>query len=83
VLNEYDSTNLLLLKAYEEVMDFLLDDARMRKALKRIGKQKISVKKIELPTPFGFPIMVDRSYRDELTTETLEKRIKKMMVAKK
>jgi ATP-dependent helicase Lhr and Lhr-like helicase len=80
VFNEYDSTNLLLLQAFEEVMDFQLEDARMRKALERIGKQKIVVKEVELPTPFGFPIMVDRLSRDKLTTETLEERIKKMAV---
>jgi ATP-dependent Lhr-like helicase len=82
VFNEYDSTNLLLLQAFEEVMDFQLEDARMRKALERIGKQKIIVKQVELPTPFGFPIMVDRLSRDKLTTETLEERIKKMAVSR-
>ena len=83
VFNEYDSTNLLLLQAYEEVLDFQLEDARMRKALERIGKQKIIVKEVELPTPFGFPIMVDRLSRDKLTTETLEERIKKMAVSRR
>ncbi len=82
VFNEYDSTNLLLLQAFEEVMDFQLEETRMRKALERIGKQKIVVKQLELPTPFGFPIMVDRLSRDKLTTETLEERIKKMVVSR-
>jgi len=83
VFNEYDSTNLLLLQAFEEVMDFQLEETRMRKALERIGKQKIVVKQLELPTPFGFPIMVDRLSRDKLTTETLEERIKKMAVERR
>lgn len=82
VFNEYDSTNLLLLQAFEEVMDFQLEETRMRKALERIGKQKIVVRQLELPTPFGFPIMVDRLSRDKLTTETLEERIKKMVVTR-
>jgi ATP-dependent helicase Lhr and Lhr-like helicase len=55
----------------------------MRSALERISKQKIIVKEIELPTPFGFPIMVDRLSRDKLTSETLEERIKKMAVERK
>jgi ATP-dependent Lhr-like helicase len=36
VFNDYDSGNLLLHQAYEEVMDFQLEEARMRQALERI-----------------------------------------------
>ncbi|MBS1952421.1 MAG: ATP-dependent DNA helicase [Cytophagales bacterium] len=80
VFNEYDSTNLLLLQAYEEVMDFQLEETRMRKALQRIHQQKIVIKEPVRPTPFAFPIMVDRLSRDKLTTESMEDRIMKMMV---
>ncbi len=80
VFNDYDSTNLLLHQSYEEVMDFQLEEARMRKALDRIGQQKIVITEPDTPTPFAFPIMVDRLSRDKLTSETLEDRIKKMIV---
>src|SRR6185503_19400724 len=76
VFHEYDSSNLLLHQSFEEVMDFQLEEARMRKALKRITTQKIIVKHPERPTPFAFPIMVDR-LREKLTSESLEARIKK------
>src|SRR4051812_11029263 len=33
VFHDYEAHNLLLLQAYEEVMDFQLEDARMRRAL--------------------------------------------------
>jgi ATP-dependent Lhr-like helicase len=79
VFHEYDSTNLLLHQSFEEVMDFQLEEARMRKALKRIAHQKIIVKHPERPTPFAFPIMVDR-LREKLTSESLEERIKRMSV---
>lgn len=79
VFHEYDSTNLLLHQSFEEVMDFQLEEARMRKALKRIAKQKIVVMHPERPTPFAFPIMVDR-LREKLTSESLQERIKKMSV---
>lgn len=80
VFNDYDSTNLLLHQAYEEVMDFQLEEARMRLALERIAKQKIVITEPSSPTPFAFPIMVDRLSRDKLTSETLEDRVKKMMI---
>lgn len=80
VFNDYDSTNLLLMQAYEEVMDFQLEEARMRRALDRIAHQKIIIKEPEKPTPFAFPIIVDRLSRDKLTSEKLEDRVKKMIV---
>jgi len=80
VFHDYDAHNLLLRQAYEEVMDFQLEEARMRRALERIAKQKIVITRPDKPTPFGFPIMVDRLSRDKLTSEKLEDRIKKMAV---
>jgi len=79
VFNEYDSTNLLLLQAFEEVMDFQLEEARLRQALHRIHHQKIVITEPDKPTPFAFPIMVDRT-REKLSSEKLEDRIRKMMV---
>jgi ATP-dependent helicase Lhr and Lhr-like helicase len=80
VFHEYESDNLLLLQAYEEVMDFQLEEARLRTALERIGKQKIILTYPEKPTPFSFPIIVDRT-REKLTSEKIEDRIKKMLVS--
>lgn len=77
VFHEYESHNLLLLQAFEEVMDFQLEEARLRKALDRISHQKIVIREPERPTPFAFPIMVDR-LREKLTTEKLEDRIRRM-----
>jgi ATP-dependent Lhr-like helicase len=79
VFHEYESNNLLLLQAYEEVMDFQLEEGRLRKALDRISKQKIIVKEPNKPTPFAFPIMVDRT-REKLSSEKLADRIKRMML---
>jgi ATP-dependent Lhr-like helicase len=80
VFNDYDSTNLLLHQAYEEVMDFQLEEARMRKALERISKQRIIIREPSKPTPFSFPIIVDRLSRDKLTSENLEDRVKRMVL---
>jgi ATP-dependent Lhr-like helicase len=79
VFHEYETHNLLLQQAFEEVMDFQLEEARLRKALDRIAHQKIIITEPEKPTPFAFPIMVDRT-REKLTTERLEDRIRKMRI---
>ncbi|ELR68864.1 Helicase domain protein [Fulvivirga imtechensis AK7] len=79
VFNDYESENLLLLQAYEEVMDFQLEEARMRKALERINNQKIIITEPTKPTPFAFPIMVDRM-REKLSSEKLEDRVKRMQL---
>ena len=79
VFHDYDAHNLLLRQAFEEVMDFQLEEARLRRALDRIGTQKIILTTPDKPTPFGFPIMVD-GMREKLTSEKLEDRIKRMAV---
>ncbi len=77
VFNDYEAHSLLLQQAFEEVMDFQLEEARLRNALDRIAQQKIIITYPDKPTPFAFPIMVDR-LREKLTSEKLEDRIKKM-----
>lgn len=77
VFQDYESNNLLLLEAYDEVMTFQLEEARLRRALERINQQNIILKKPNKATPFSFPIIVDRM-REKLTSEKLEDRIKKM-----
>jgi ATP-dependent helicase Lhr and Lhr-like helicase len=79
VFHDYEGHNLLLRQAYEEVMDFQLEEARLRRALDRIAHQKIMITYPKKPTPFAFPIMVDRM-REKLSTEKIEDRIRKMVV---
>jgi ATP-dependent Lhr-like helicase len=79
VFNDHEAHNLLLRQAFEEVMDFQLEEARLRKALTRIYHQKIVITRPEKPTPFAFPIMVDR-LREKLSTEKIADRIRRMVV---
>jgi ATP-dependent helicase Lhr and Lhr-like helicase len=79
VFQDYEAHNLLLRQAFEEVMDFQLEEARLRNALERVAQQKIIITYPVKPTPFAFPIMVDR-LREKLTSEKLEDRIKKMAI---
>lgn len=77
VFQEYEPQNLLLRQAYEEVMDFQLEEGRLRAALKRIDGQRIILKKPEKPTPFALPILVDR-LRESLSSEKLKDQISRM-----
>jgi len=79
VFNDYEPDNLLLQQAYEEALEFQLEEGRMRQAMERISNQSIIITTPEKPSPFCFPIMVDR-LRERLTSETLEERVKKMQL---
>lgn len=77
VFKDYDPDNLLIRQAYTEVFRYQLDEERLQELLASTGKQKIKITNPEKPTPFAFPIMVDRM-REALTSERLEDRILKM-----
>jgi ATP-dependent Lhr-like helicase len=77
VFSDYEPNNLLLNQAFDEVMTFQLEEARLREALDRISRQHICLMRPHRATPFAFPIIVDR-LRERLTSEKLEDRIKKM-----
>lgn len=83
VFSEYDTTNLLLIQAYEEAMEQQLEEGRLRLALQRINQQQVILKFPEKMTPFAFPIIVDRLSRSQVSSEKLEDRIKKMQLAMK
>ncbi len=78
VIREHEPNNLLIRQAYQESLDQQLEEHRMRKALQRIAHQQIIIKYPERPTPFAFPILVDR-FREQLTSEKLEDRIQKLI----
>lgn len=77
VLSEYDADNLLLRQSYQEVMDQQMEEARLRDMLERIQQSKIIITFPQQLTPFCFPIKVD-SMREDLSSEKLEDRVKKM-----
>ncbi|MEO0733536.1 MAG: ligase-associated DNA damage response DEXH box helicase, partial [Bacteroidota bacterium] len=77
VFSQYDPQNLLLTQAYDEVMTFQLQEARLREALERINAQTIVYRTPEKATPFSFALLVDR-WREKMSSERLEDRIKRM-----
>lgn len=77
VFNEYDPGNVLLRQAYQEVFDQQMEEVRLRDMLQRIQHSKIVITYPQQLTPFCFPIKVD-SMRENLTSEKLEDRIRRM-----
>jgi ATP-dependent Lhr-like helicase len=79
VFSEYEPNNLLLRQAYQEVLDQQMEEVRLRNMLERIQQSNIILTFPERLTPFCFPIKVD-SMRENLTSEKLEDRVKKMQL---
>lgn len=78
VFEEYDPGNLLIKQAYNEVLTQQMDEVRLRLALQRIAKSKIVLTYPNKLTPLAFPIVVDGLNRNNLSSERLEDRVKKM-----
>jgi ATP-dependent Lhr-like helicase len=78
VFEEFDPNNILLRQAYNEVLEQQMDEVRLRLALQRIQESEIVLKYPKKLTPLSFPIVVDGLNRNNLSSEKLEDRIKKM-----
>jgi ATP-dependent Lhr-like helicase len=78
VFRKYDAGNLLLGQADREVLEQELDLGRLRAALARMRGQKKLLRALSRPTPFSFPLLVER-LREQLTTEKLADRIERMV----
>ncbi|MEI8111768.1 MAG: ligase-associated DNA damage response DEXH box helicase [Chitinophagia bacterium] len=78
VLENYDPQNILLRQSYQEVMLEQMEEVRLRNALNRIQQHPIHICYPEKITPLSFPIIADGLNRNNLSTEKLEDRVKKM-----
>jgi ATP-dependent Lhr-like helicase len=78
VFNEYEPDNLLVRQAYREVFDLQMEEQRLREALNRIKISNIIIKQPKQLTPLSFPIIADGLNRNNLSTEKLEDRIRRM-----
>ncbi|MFP5042681.1 ligase-associated DNA damage response DEXH box helicase [Parasediminibacterium sp. JCM 36343] len=78
VFSEYDPNNLLLRQAYNEVLSQQMEEQRLRVAMHRILQSTIIIQYPQKLTPLSFPIIADGLNRNNLSSETLENRIKKM-----
>lgn len=77
VFLRYDPDNMLLHQANREVLERQLEETRLFRTLERLNRSHILLKTPKRPTPFAFPILVDR-LREQLTTESIKDRIESM-----
>jgi ATP-dependent Lhr-like helicase len=78
VFRKYDAGNRLLAQAEREVLEQELELGRLRAALARMRSQQVHYRLLTRPTPFGFPLVVER-FREQVTTEQLGSRIERML----
>lgn len=77
VFRETEPNHILLRQARQEVLDFQLEHQRLHAALSRLSKLHWHICSTRRPSPFAFPILVER-IREKFSTETLADRIQKM-----
>jgi ATP-dependent Lhr-like helicase len=78
VFRKYDRGNLLLAQAEREVLEQELELDRLRRALARMRAMTPAYRHLQQPTPFAFPLLVER-LREQVTTERLADRIARMV----
>jgi len=78
VFRRHDPGNLLLSQAENEVLRQELDLDRIEVALTRMQRLRLELRALKRPSPFGFPLMVER-FREQLSTEKLADRIARML----
>ena len=78
VFRQYDPANQLLQQADRELLQDELEIGRLTASLTRMAGQKLVVKTLRQPTPFAFPLMVER-LREQMSNETLADRIARMV----
>ncbi|WPP51574.1 ligase-associated DNA damage response DEXH box helicase [Catalinimonas niigatensis] len=79
VFREYDPHNLLITQAMQEALYQQVEHSQLAEIMQNIRQQEIIIEHPPYPTPFAFPIMVDR-IREKISSESLEDRIRKMQL---
>ena len=78
VFRKYDSGNLLLSQAENEVLSQELEISRLRETLERMLAKKVDFAPLRHPSPMSLPLMVER-FREKLTTEQLSQRLDRIL----
>ncbi len=77
VFAQWDRENPLLAQATREVIERELEFLRLDTSLATLAQQSATIVRTDRPTPFSFPLMVER-LREKLTSESLADRISRM-----
>lgn len=78
VFRKHDKANLLLTQAQREVLEQELELKRLRESLIEMQAKEFVLVEPPRPTPFAFPLMVER-FREKLSTEKLSDRVARMV----
>ncbi len=78
VFRQYDPSNLLLTQAQNEVLQQELEIVRLSETLQNLQHKKLQLMQIKRPTPFAFPLLVER-FRESSSSEKLADRIARMV----
>ncbi|HEY7804906.1 MAG TPA: DNA ligase-associated DEXH box helicase, partial [Orrella sp.] len=78
VFRQYDPDNALLHQANQEVLSQELDHQRLADTLTRLQAMPIKVQTLQRPTPFAFPLIVER-LRERLSSEQLSDRVARLV----
>jgi ATP-dependent Lhr-like helicase len=79
VFERHDPGNLLLEQAHREVMERQFERGRLVRTMERLALSRLIVTEPKRTTPFGFPLLVDRT-RDRLSSESLGDRVRRMQL---
>ncbi len=78
MFKKHYQNNLLLDQAQREALEQELDLKRMEAALCAIHGKTLVFKSIDRPTPFAFPLLIER-LRETVSTEKLSDRVARMV----
>ena len=78
VFKKYDPQNRLLSQSESEVLSQELDLTRLQSTLKLLQKRQLVIKTLARPSPFCFPLLIER-LREKLSTEKLSDRVARML----
>lgn len=79
VFEQYDPDNLLLQQSRKEALNQQMEQEMLLNAMKKINRMKIDIRFPVQFTPFSFPIMVDRLNRTNISSESVEDKIAKIL----
>ena len=78
VFTRYEEDHLLIKQAHEEVKEYQLENKRITNSLERLSNLKIILNETKTPSPFAFPLLVER-LKNTLSNESIEKRVEKLI----
>ena len=68
----------MIKQSHQEVKEYQLENKRISRSLERLKNLKILFNEIKTPTPFAFPLLVER-LKNTLSNEPIEKRVEKLI----